>query len=192
MSERPGDQELVARAQAGDRRAFDLLVLKYQQKVAGLIARYLRDPNEVQDVAQEAFIKAYRALGGFRGESAFYTWLYRIAINAAKNHLASRGRRPPRDDMEMEVAEQLESGGRLREMGTPENHLLSEEIAQTVQKALDELPEDLRTAIVLRELEGLSYEEIAEAMDCPIGTVRSRIFRARDAIDKRLSPLLNS
>lgn len=192
MSERLGDQELVARAQAGDRRAFDLLMLKYQQKVAGLIARYLRDPNEVQDVAQEAFIKAYRALGGFRGESAFYTWLYRIAINAAKNHLASRGRRPPRDDMEMEVAEQLESGGRLREMGTPENHLLSEEIAQTVQKALDELPEDLRTAIVLRELEGLSYEEIAEAMDCPIGTVRSRIFRARDAIDKRLSPLLNS
>ena len=192
MSERLGDQELVARAQAGDRRAFDLLVLKYQQKVAGLIARYLRDPNEVQDVAQEAFIKAYRALGGFRGESAFYTWLYRIAINAAKNHLASRGRRPPRDDIEMEVAEQLESGGRLREMGTPENHLLSEEIAQTVQKALDELPEDLRTAIVLRELEGLSYEEIAEAMDCPIGTVRSRIFRARDAIDKRLSPLLNS
>lgn len=192
MSERLGDQELVARAQAGDRRAFDLLVLKYQQKVAGLIGRYLRDPNEVQDVAQEAFIKAYRALSGFRGESAFYTWLYRIAINAAKNHLASRGRRPPRDDLEMEVAEQLESGGRLREMGTPENHLLSEEIAQTVQKALDELPEDLRTAIVLRELEGLSYEEIAEAMDCPIGTVRSRIFRARDAIDKRLSPLLTS
>ena len=192
MSERLGDQELVARAQAGDRRAFDLLVLKYQQKVAGLIGRYLRDPNEVQDVAQEAFIKAYRALAGFRGESAFYTWLYRIAINAAKNHLASRGRRPPRDDLEMEVAEQLESGGRLREMGTPENHLLSEEIAQTVQKALDELPEDLRTAIVLRELEGLSYEEIAEAMDCPIGTVRSRIFRGRDAIDKRLNPLLTS
>ncbi|MBK8639957.1 MAG: RNA polymerase sigma factor RpoE [Chromatiaceae bacterium] len=192
MSERLGDQELVVRAQAGDRRAFDLLVLKYQQKVAGLIGRYLRDPNEVQDVAQEAFIKAYRALAGFRGESAFYTWLYRIAINAAKNHLASRGRRPPRDDMEMEVAEQLESGGRLREMGTPENHLLSEEIAQTVQRALDDLPEELRTAIVLRELEGLSYEEIAEAMDCPIGTVRSRIFRARDAIDKRLSPLLTS
>ncbi|MFZ1536504.1 MAG: RNA polymerase sigma factor RpoE [Chromatiaceae bacterium] len=192
MSDRLGDQELVARAQAGDKRAFDLLMLKYQQKVAGLIARYLRDPNEVQDVAQEAFIKAYRALGGFRGESAFYTWLYRIAINAAKNHLASRGRRPPRDDLEMEVAEQLESGGRLREMGTPENHLLSEEIGQTVQQALEELPEDLRTAIVLRELEGLSYEEIAVAMDCPIGTVRSRIFRARDAIDKRLSPLLNS
>ncbi len=192
MSDRPGDQELVERAQAGDKRAFDLLVLKYQQKVAGLIARYLRDPNEVQDVAQEAFIKAYRALSGFRGESAFYTWLYRIAINAAKNHLASRGRRPPKDDMEMEVAEQLDLGGRLREMGTPESHLLSEEIGRTVHQALEELPEDLRTAIVLRELEGLSYEEIALAMDCPIGTVRSRIFRARDAIDKRLSPLLTS
>lgn len=190
MSDRPGDQELVERAQAGDKRAFDLLVLKYQQKVSGLIARYLRDPNEVQDVAQEAFIKAYRALSGFRGESAFYTWLYRIAINAAKNHLASRGRRPPKDDMEMEVAEQLDLGGRLREMGTPESHLLSEEIGRTVHRALEELPEDLRTAIVLRELEGLSYEEIALAMDCPIGTVRSRIFRARDAIDKRLSPLL--
>ena len=192
MSDRPGDQELLERAQAGDKRAFDLLVLKYQQKVAGLIARYLRDPNEVQDVAQEAFIKAYRALSGFRGESAFYTWLYRIAINAAKNHLASRGRRPPKDDMEMEVAEQLDLGGRLREMGTPESHLLSEEIGRTVHLALEELPEDLRTAIVLRELEGLSYEEIALAMDCPIGTVRSRIFRARDAIDKRLSPLLTS
>jgi RNA polymerase sigma-70 factor (ECF subfamily) len=192
MSDRISDQELVTRAQAGDKRAFDLLVLKYQQKVAGLIGRYLRDPNEVLDVTQEAFIKAYRALGGFRGDSAFYTWLYRIAINAAKNHLVSMGRRPsPGDNLETEVAEQLESGGRLREMGTPENHLLSEEIARTVQQALEELPDDLRTAIVLRELEGLSYEEIAATMDCPIGTVRSRIFRARDAIDKRLSPLLN-
>ena len=191
MSDRISDQELVTRAQAGDKRAFDLLVLKYQQKVAGLIGRYLRDPNEVLDVTQEAFIKAYRALGGFRGDSAFYTWLYRIAINAAKNHLVSMGRRPaPGDNLETEVAEQLESGGRLREMGTPENHLLSEEIARTVQQALEELPDDLRTAIVLRELEGLSYEEIAATMDCPIGTVRSRIFRARDAIDKRLSPLL--
>jgi len=191
MTDRAADEELVARAQAGDKRAFDLLVLKYQQKVAGLIARYLRDPNEVLDVTQEAFIKAYRALAGFRGESAFYTWLYRIAINAAKNHLVARGRRPPGEDLETEVAEQLESGGRLREVGTPEGHLLSEEIAQTVHEALEALPEDLRTAIVLRELEGLSYEEIALAMDCPIGTVRSRIFRARDAIDKRLSPLLN-
>ncbi len=191
MSERPADEELVARAQAGDKRAFDLLVLKYQQKVAGLIGRYVRDSHEVLDVTQEAFIKAYRALGAFRGESAFYTWLYRIAINAAKNHLAARGRRPPGDDLETEVAEQLESGGRLRDMDTPESHLLTEEIGRTVQQALEDLPTDLRTAIVLRELEGLSYEEIAEAMDCPIGTVRSRIFRAREAIDKRLSPLLN-
>lgn len=191
MSDRSSDEELVARAQTGDKRAFDLLVLKYQHKVAGLIGRYLRDPNEVLDVTQEAFIKAYRALGGFRGESAFYTWLYRIAINAAKNHLALRSRRPPGEDLETEVAEQLESGGRLRELDTPEGNLLSEEIATTVQRALEELPDDLRTAIVLRELEGMSYEEIAEAMDCPIGTVRSRIFRAREAIDKRLSPLLN-
>jgi len=191
MSEHPSDQELVSRAQEGDKRAFDLLVIKYQQKVAGLISRYLRDPSEIMDVAQDAFLKAYRALPGFRGESAFYTWLYRIAINTVKNHLVARGRRPPGDDVEAEVAEQMDMGGRLREVGTPESHLLSMEIAQTVQRALDELPEDLRTAIVLRELEGLSYEEIANAMECPIGTVRSRIFRAREAIDKRLRPLLN-
>jgi RNA polymerase sigma-70 factor (ECF subfamily) len=190
MSERRADQALVSKAQGGDRRAFDLLVLKYQQKVAGLISRYLRDPNEIMDVTQEAFIKAYRALPGFRGESAFYTWLYRIAINTVKNHLVSQGRRPPGDDVEAEVAEQMDMGGRLREVGTPESHLLSDEIARTVQSALDELPEDLRTAIVLREFDGLSYEEIATAMDCPIGTVRSRIFRAREAIDKRLRPLL--
>lgn len=191
MSERRSDQELVSRAQDGDKRAFDLLVIKYQQKVAGLISRYIRDPSEIMDVAQEAFFKAYRALPGFRGESAFYTWLYRIAINTVKNHLVAQGRRPPGDDVEAEVAEQMDMGGRLREVGTPESHLLSMEIAQTVQRALDELPEDLRTAIVLRELEGLSYEEIASAMECPIGTVRSRIFRAREAIDKRLRPLLN-
>jgi RNA polymerase sigma-70 factor (ECF subfamily) len=191
MSERRIDQELVSRAQGGDKRAFDLLVLKYQQKVAGLISRYLRDPNEIMDVTQEAFIKAYRALPGFRGDSAFYTWLYRIAINTVKNHLVSQGRRPPGDDVEAEVAEQMDMGGRLREVGTPESHLLSDEIAQTVQRALDDLPDDLRTAIVLRELEGLSYEEIANAMECPIGTGRSRIFRAREAIDKRLRPLLN-
>ena len=191
MSERRADQELVSRAKEGDKRAFDLLVLKYQQKVAGLISRYLRDTNEIMDVTQEAFIKAYRALPGFRGESAFYTWLYRIAINTVKNHLVSQGRRPPGDDVEAEVAEQMDMGGRLREVGTPESHLLSDEIARTVQRALDELPDDLRTAIVLRELEGLSYEEIASAMECPIGTVRSRIFRAREAIDKRLRPLLN-
>jgi RNA polymerase sigma-70 factor (ECF subfamily) len=191
MTDRRADHELVSMVQQGDRRAFDLLVLKYQQKVASLISRYIRDSTEVMDVTQEAFLKAYRALPGFRGESAFYTWLYRIAINTVKNHLVAQGRRPPGDDVEAEVAEQMEMGNRLREFGTPENHLLTEEIARTVQQALDELPNDLRTAIVLREFEGLSYEEIASAMDCPIGTVRSRIFRAREAIDKRLRPLLN-
>jgi RNA polymerase sigma-70 factor, ECF subfamily len=191
MSERQTDHELVSRAQEGDRRAFDLLVLKYQQKVASLISRYIRDSSEVMDVTQDAFLKAYRALPGFRGESAFYTWLYRIAINTVKNHLVAQGRRPPGDDVEAEVAEQMDMGSRLREMGTPESHLLTDEIARTVQQALDDLPEDLRTAIVLREFDGLSYEEIATAMECPIGTVRSRIFRAREAIDKRLRPLLN-
>jgi RNA polymerase sigma-70 factor (ECF subfamily) len=190
MTERSIDHDLVRRAQAGDRRAFDLLVLKYQQKVASLIGRYVRDPAEVLDVTQDAFLKAYRALGGFRGESAFYTWLYRIAVNTVKNHLVSQGRRPPGDDVDADVAEQMDLGARLRENATPEGHLLSDEIARTVQQALDALPEDLRTAIVLRELEGMSYEEIANAMDCPIGTVRSRIFRAREAIDKRLRPLL--
>lgn len=191
MSERGPDDTLVARVQAGDKRAFDLLVLKYQHKVANLISRYLRDHSEVQDVTQEAFIKAYRALPRFRGDSAFYTWLYRIAINTVKNHLVARGRRPPGDDLDAEVAEQMDMGGRLREHATPERELLTDEIAQTVQVALDELPDDLRTAIVLREMEGLSYEEIAVAMECPIGTVRSRIFRAREAIDKRLRPLLH-
>jgi RNA polymerase sigma-70 factor (ECF subfamily) len=190
MSERSTDQELVRRAQAGDRRAFDLLVLKYQQKVVNLIGRYVRDPVEVLDVAQDAFLKAYRALDGFRGESAFYTWLYRIAVNTVKNHLVAQGRRPPGADLEADVAEQMDLGARLRENATPERHLLTDEIARTVQQALDALPDDLRTAIVLRELEGMSYEEIANAMDCPIGTVRSRIFRAREAIDKRLRPLL--
>ena len=190
MSERSTDQMLVLRAQGGDKRAFDLLVLKYQQKVANLIGRYIRDPTEVMDVTQDAFLKAYRALGGFRGESAFYTWLYRIAVNTVKNHLVAQGRRPPGDDLEAEVAEQMDLSGRLRENGTPERHLLTDEIAETVQDALEALPDDLRTAIVLRELEGMSYEEIANAMDCPIGTVRSRIFRAREAIDKRLRPLL--
>ena len=191
MTDRRADHELVSMVQEGDKRAFDLLVLKYQQKVASLISRYIRDSTEVMDVTQEAFLKAYRALPGFRGESAFYTWLYRIAINTVKNHLVAQGRRPPGDDVEAEVAEQMEMGNRLREFGTPENHLLTEEIARTVQQALDELPTDLRTAIVLREFEGLSYEEIANAMDCPIGTVRSRIFRAREAVDKRLRPLLS-
>lgn len=191
MSERQSDQELVSRAQEGDKRAFDLLMIKYQQKVASLVSRYLRDTSEIQDIAQEAFLKAYRALPGFRGESAFYTWLYRIAINTVKNYLVAQGRRPPGTDVEPEVAEQMDMGGRLREVATPETHLLGMEIAQTVQGALDDLPEDLKTAIVLRELEGLSYEEIANAMECPIGTVRSRIFRAREAIDKRLRTVLN-
>jgi RNA polymerase sigma-70 factor (ECF subfamily) len=191
VTEREVDQALVERAQAGDRRAFDLLVLKYQQKVANLISRYVRDSSEVLDVTQDAFLKAYRALPGFRGESAFYTWIYRIAINTVKNHLVAQGRRPPGDDVEAELAEQMDFGARLRESSTPERELLTDEIARAVQSALDGLPEDLRTAIVLREFEGLSYEEIATAMDCPIGTVRSRIFRAREAIDKRLQPLLN-
>jgi RNA polymerase sigma-70 factor (ECF subfamily) len=181
----------VERAQSGDRRAFDLLVLKYQQRVGNLIGRYLRDSSEILDVTQDAFLKAYRALPGFRGESAFYTWIYRIAINTVKNHMVAQGRRPPGDDVDAEVAEQLDVGGRLRETSTPEHELLRDEIADNVQVALDGLPEELRTAIVLREFEGMSYEEIAAAMECPIGTVRSRIFRAREAIDKRLRPLLN-
>lgn len=190
MSDRRSDRELVARVQGGDRRAFDLLVIKYQHKVASLISRYIRDPSEVMDVAQEAFLKAYRALPGFRGESTFYTWLYRITINTVKNHLVAQGRRPPGDDVEADVAERMATGGRLRELATPEHHLLSMEIAGTVQAALDGLPEELRTTLLLRELEGLSYEEIANAMKCPVGTVRSRIFRAREAINKRLRPLL--
>ncbi len=190
MGERLIDQELVLRVQKCDKKAFDLLVLKYQQKISNLISRYIRDPHEVLDVTQEAFIKAYRALPKFRGDSAFYTWLYRIAINTAKNYLVAQGRRPPTDDVEAETAEQMDVGVRLKETGTPENHVLTEEISMTVQKAIEDLPEDLRTAIILRELEGMSYEEIANAMSCPVGTVRSRIFRAREAIDKKLSPLL--
>ncbi|MEJ2577051.1 MAG: RNA polymerase sigma factor RpoE [Gammaproteobacteria bacterium] len=187
---RETDQKLVERVQRGEKQAFDVLVLKYQQKVANLISRYVRDSGEVLDVTQEAFIKAYRALPNFRGDSAFYTWLYRIAINTAKNYLAAQGRRPPSDDIEAESAEQLDAGVRLKEFGTPESLLLRDEIAHTIRAAIDELPDDLRTAITLRELEGLSYDEIAKAMDCPIGTVRSRIFRAREAIDAKLQPLL--
>jgi RNA polymerase sigma-70 factor (ECF subfamily) len=185
------DLKLVEKVKNGDKKAFDLLVLKYQQKVANIISRYIHDSSEVFDVSQEAFIKAYRALPKFRGDSAFYTWLYRIAINTAKNHLAAKGRRPPADDVEAVTAEQMDSGVRLKEFDTPEHLLLQDEIARTIRDALNELPDDLRTAISLRELEGLSYEEIAQAMDCPIGTVRSRIFRARDAIDKKLRPLLD-
>jgi RNA polymerase sigma-70 factor (ECF subfamily) len=189
-SDRESDQRLVERVQRGDKKAFDLLVLKYQNKVANLISRYIRDHAEVLDVTQEAFIKAYRALPKFRGDSAFYTWLYRVAINTAKNHLAAQSRRPPGDDIEAETAEQMDMGTPLKEGDTPERMALQREIAQTIQKALDELPEDLRTAITLRELEGLTYEEIAQAMECPIGTVRSRIFRAREAIDAKLKPLM--
>ncbi len=177
------DQQLVSRVQKGDSRAFDLLVLKYQHKIFGLISRYVHDADEVQDVAQEAFIKAYKALPNFRGESAFYTWLYRIAINTAKNYLVSRARRPPGVDVEIEDAEYYEGGGRLREIETPESALFGAELKDVVEGAISGLPEDLRTAITLREFDGLSYEDIADIMDCPVGTVRSRIFRAREAID---------
>lgn len=190
MSATEIDQELVKRVQAGDKRAFDVLVLKYQHKLVKLITRYVRDPVEALDVAQEAFIKAYRALPNFRGESSFYTWLYRIGINTAKNHLVAQGRRPPESDIDAQDAEQYDFESRLKDQDTPEGMAERDEIEKTVFDAIDALPEDLRTAITLRELEGLSYEEIAQAMDCPVGTVRSRIFRAREAIDKRLRPLI--
>ena len=191
MGERNVDRELVQRVQKGDKNAFDVLVRKYQFKIIKLISRYVHDPSEALDVAQEAFLKAYRALPGFRGESAFYTWLYRIAINTAKNYLVAQGRRPPGSDIDAQDAEQYEGQSYLKEYETPERVLLKDEIEATVFKAIEELPEDLRTAITLRELEGMSYEEIAQAMGCPIGTVRSRIFRAREAIDAKLRPLLS-
>jgi len=192
MVERSIDQQLVVRVQKGDKAAFDLLVRKYQHRIAKLVSRYVHDRAEVEDVTQEAFIKAYRAIKGFRGESAFYTWLYRIAINTAKNYLVSLGRRPPSTDIESEEAEVSEAGAGLRDATTPERHLLADEIGRTVERVLAAMPDDLRTAITLREIEGLSYEEIAEVMDCPIGTVRSRIFRAREAIDRELRPLLET
>jgi RNA polymerase sigma-70 factor (ECF subfamily) len=191
MGEQNTDQALVERVQRGDKKAFDLLVLKYQQRIMKVLSRYVRDPSEVQDLAQEAFIKAYRALPKFRGDSAFYTWLYRIAINTAKNYVVAQGRRPPNDDIEATEAEQYEGESALKDYASPERETLRDEIRETVFKAIDALPEDLKTAITLRELEGMSYEEIAEAMDCPIGTVRSRIFRAREAIDHQLRPLLD-
>lgn len=181
------DKQLVARVQKGDNRAFDLLVLKYQHKILGLISRYIQDSDEMQDVAQEAFIKAYRALPGFRGDSAFYTWLYRIAINTAKNHLVARSRRPPGSDVEVEDAEYYEGGGALRDLENPENALFGDELQAVVQAAIADLPDDLRTAVTLREFDGLSYEDIAGVMECPVGTVRSRIFRAREAIDTKVS-----
>jgi len=184
------DQSLVERVQKGDKSAFDLLVRKYQHKVVKLISRYIKDPEESLDVSQEAFIKAYRALPNFRGDSAFYTWMYRIAINTAKNYLVAQGRRLPNVDIEVQDAEQFEGESTLKDYATPERLLQRDEIEQTVFSAIEKLPEDLKTAITLREIEGLSYEEIAEAMSCPVGTVRSRIFRAREAIDKSLKPLL--
>jgi len=193
MSDREVDQQLVERAQRGEKHAFELLVSKYQRKLARLLSRFIRDPTEVEDVTQEAFIKAYRALPTFRGDSAFYTWLYRIGINTAKNYLVALGRRAPTStEFDSEEAEGFEEGEQLRDLNTPENELMSRQVAETVNRTLAELPEELRTAISLREIEGLSYEDIAEAMSCPIGTVRSRIFRAREAIAEKLRPLLGT
>ena len=186
------DLELVRRVQSGDKSAFDILVLKYQQKVINLVTRYVHDPHIAMDVSQESFIKAYKGLKNFRGDSAFYTWLYRISINTAKNHLVSKSRRMPDDDIDAQEAEQYDGGGKLRDISTPENEMLTEEIKSTLNKAIEALPDDLRIAITLRELEGLSYEEISDAMACPIGTVRSRIFRARESIESELAPLLSS
>ncbi|HYM48510.1 MAG TPA: RNA polymerase sigma factor RpoE [Burkholderiaceae bacterium] len=192
MSDREIDQQLVERVQRGDKAAFDLLVVKYQRKIFRLLSRLIRDSAEIEDVAQEAFVKAYRALPNFRGDSAFYTWLYRIAINTAKNYLVSQGRRAPTSTQtDVEDAETFDDGDHLRDLNTPDSMLVTKQVAEAVNRAIDQLPEDLRTAIVLRELEGLSYEEIAESMQCPIGTVRSRIFRAREAIALELRPILD-
>ena len=192
MSEQDLDLVLVKKVQQGDKNAFNVLVKKYQNKVANLIGRYVSNHGDVADIAQEAFIKAYRALPGFRGDSAFYTWLYRIAVNCAKNHLVSTGRRPPANDVDADDAEFYDGADALRSNSTPENLLLSDEIKQVIFKTIEGLPDDLKTAITLRELEGLSYEDIAMVMDCPVSTVRSRIFRAREAIDNRLDPILNN
>ncbi|RUO22520.1 RNA polymerase sigma factor RpoE [Aliidiomarina shirensis] len=192
MSEQEIDQQLVERVQRGDQRAFDVLVKKYQHKIISLVSRYVKHPGDVPDVAQEAFIKAYRALPNFRGESAFYTWLYRIAVNTAKNYLVARGRKPPSSDVDAQDAEFLDAGHGLRDIASPERMLLSDELKRTVMAAIDALPDDLKQAITLRELDGMGYEEIAITMDCPIGTVRSRIFRAREAIDKAIEPLLDA
>ena len=193
MGDREVDQALVERAQTGDKQAFGLLVSKYQRKLGRLLSRLIRDPAEVEDVTQEAFIKAYRALPSFRGDSAFYTWLYRIGVNTAKNYLVSQGRRAPTaTEFDSEEAESFDEGEQLRDINTPEHVLLSKQIGETVNSAMEALPEELRTAIMLREIEGLSYEEIATIMDCPIGTVRSRIFRAREAVAEKLRPLLDT
>jgi len=190
MSEQNVDQLLVEKVQRGDKNAFNLLVTKYQHKVSNLVSRYVKNQSDVPDIVQEAFIKAYRALPNFRGDSAFYTWLYRIAVNCAKNHMVASGRKPPGSDIEIEDAEIYDAGDALRENASPEKLLLTKEIKKVVFNTIEQLPDDLRTAINLRELEGLSYEEIAAIMECPVGTVRSRIFRARDAVDKKIKPLL--
>lgn len=191
MTDRDIDQLLVERVQKGEQGAFDLLVRKYQHRILAVIGRYISDHSEAQDVAQETFIRAYRALGNFRGDSAFYTWVYKIAINTAKNHLVALGRRPPTDDVAVDDAMHFSADSQLKDRATPENELLRQEIERHVTLAVDELPAELRMAITLREVDGLSYEDIAEAMNCPIGTVRSRIFRARDAIERRIRPLLS-
>lgn len=189
MSEQITDQELVEKAQQGDKKAFNLLVVRYQNRVAGLLTRYV-SRDDIPDIVQESFIKAYRSLASFRGESAFYTWLYRIAVNTAKNHLTALGRRPPKEDILAEDAESYDAGTQLREADTPEHLVLSNELKRVVFETIENLPEELKMAITLREIEGLSYEEIAEAMSCPVGTVRSRIFRAREAIDAKIQPLM--
>ena len=192
MGDSGSDKTLVERVQQGDKRAFDLLVLKYQHRIVKLVMRYVRDPSEALDVTQDAFLKAYRALPKFRGDSAFYTWMYRIAINTAKNHLVTMGRRPPTADLENADGEQIDLDMVKSDVENPENLLLTEQIKGSILDVMEQLPEDLRTAITLREVDGLSYEEIAQTMDCPIGTVRSRIFRAREAIDKRIRPMLEN
>ena len=189
MAEQLTDQALVERVQQGDKKAFNLLVSRYQNRVAGLLTRYV-SPNDIPDVVQESFIKAYRSIGAFRGDSAFYTWLYRIAVNTAKNYLTAQGRRPPNEDILAEEAESYDIGSNLRDVATPENEMLSNELKKIVFDTIKGLQEDLRTAITLREIEGLSYEEIAEIMECPVGTVRSRIFRAREIIESKVKPLL--
>mgnify|MGYP001814848829 FL=1 len=189
MSNQSSDKKLVKRVQKGDKGAFDLLVLKYQHKIVNLVMRYVRDPELALDITQEAFIKAYRALPRFRGDSAFYTWMYRIAVNTAKNHLAAQRRRPMDVELDLQDPEQYDLHAKLKETDTPEGVSLSNELKETVERAIAALPEDLRTAIILRELEGMSYEDIAQTMECPVGTVRSRIFRARDAIAKKIGPL---
>ena len=192
MSEQLTDQQIVERVQRGDKNAFNLLVTKYQHKVAHLVTRYVKNSGDVADVTQEAFIKAYRALPNFRGDSAFYTWLYRIAVNSAKNYLVSQGRKPPANDVDAEEADFYDGSDALKEQNSPERSLMSQQLEKVLFDTVEQLPEDLRMAITLRELEGLSYEDIANVMDCPVGTVRSRIFRAREAIDKVLQPMMQS